>query len=191
MHDDPWELGHYGEIDEIVFGSIADDGFPINPDWLRLTSVGIDIGSSTSHLMISKLVMSRRSTEMSSEFEVVFRDIVYKSPILLTPYSDPDTIDTETLGNFVTTSYAEAELEPDDIDTGAVICTGEAVRKHNSEAIIRMLAAAGGRFVCATAGPNLEGILGAHGSGAAARSLKIRAGMNVDMGGGTSKIAIV
>lgn len=191
MHDDPWEHGHFGEIDEIVFGSIADDGFPINPDWLRLTSVGIDIGSSTSHLMFSKLVMRRRSTEMSSEFEVVSRQIVYKSPILLTPYSDPDTIDTETLGNFVTTSYAEAELEPDDIDTGAVICTGEAVRKHNSEAIIRMLAAAGGRFVCATAGPNLEGILGAHGSGAAARSLKIRAGMNVDMGGGTSKIAIV
>ncbi len=191
MHDDPWEHGHYGEDDEVVFGSIADDGFPINPDWLRLTSVGIDIGSSTSHLMFSKLVMRRRSTEMSSEFEVVFRQVLYRSPILLTPYSDPDTIDTDSLGDFVKRSYAEAELEADDIDTGAVICTGEAVRKHNSEAIIRMLAAAGGRFVCATAGPNLEGILGAHGSGAAARSLKVGAGMNVDMGGGTTKVAIV
>ena len=191
MHDDPWEHGHYGAEDEVIFGSIAEDGFPINPDWLRLTSVGIDIGSSTSHLMFSKLVMRRRSTEMSSEFEVVFRQVLYRSPILLTPYSDPDTIDTDSLGDFVKQSYAEAELEADDIDTGAVICTGEAVRKHNSEAIIRMLAAAGGRFVCATAGPNLEGILGAHGSGAAARSLKIGAGMNVDMGGGTTKIAIV
>ncbi|MYB83424.1 MAG: hypothetical protein F4X54_01520, partial [Chloroflexi bacterium] len=189
MHDDPWEHGHYGAEDEVIFGSIAEDGFPINPDWLRLTSVGIDIGSSTSHLMFSKLVMRRRSTEMSSEFEVVFRQVLYRSPILLTPYSDPDTIDTDSLGEFVKQSYAEAELEADDIDTGAVICTGEAVRKHNSEAIIRMLAAAGGRFVCATAGPNLEGILGAHGSGAAARSLKIGAGMNVDMGGGTTKIA--
>ena len=191
MHDDPWEHGHYGPEDEVVFGSIADDGFPINPDWLRLTSVGIDIGSSTSHLMFSKLVMRRRSTEMSSEFEVVFRQVLHRSPILLTPYSDPDTIDTDALGAFVKRSYAEAELEPDDIDTGAVICTGEAVRKHNSEAIIRMLAAAGGRFVCATAGPNLEAILGAHGAGAAARSLKINAGMNVDMGGGTTKLAIV
>ena len=191
MHDDPWEHGHFGADDEVIFGSIADDGFPINPDWLRLTSVGIDIGSSTSHLMFSKLVMRRRSTEMSSEFEVVFRQVLHRSPILLTPYSDPDTIDTDALGDFVKSSYAEAELAPDDIDTGAVICTGEAVRKHNSEAIIRMLAAAGGRFVCATAGPNLEGILGAHGSGAAARSLKVGAGMNVDMGGGTTKIAIV
>ena len=191
MHDDPWEHGHFGEEEETVFGSIADDGFPINPDWLRLISVGIDIGSSTSHLMFSKLIMRRRSTEMSSEFEVVFRQVLYRSPILLTPYSDPDTIDTETLGAFVKKSYEEAGFVQDDIDTGAVICTGEAVRKHNSDGIIHMLAAAGGKFVCATAGPNLEGILGAHGSGAVARSYKINAGMNVDMGGGTSKIAIV
>ena len=191
MHDDPWEHGHFGDDEEAIFGSIAEDGFPINPDWLRLTSVGIDIGTSTSHLMFSKLVMRRRSTEMSSEFEVVSREVRYRSPILLTPYSDPDTIDTDALGDFVKNSYVEAELEHDDIDTGAVICTGEAVRKHNSEAIVRMLAAAGGRFVCATAGPNLEAILGAHGSGAAARSLKIGAGMNVDMGGGTTKVAIV
>ena len=191
MHDDPWEHGHFGDDEEAIFGSIAEDGFPINPDWLRLTSVGIDIGTSTSHLMFSKLVMRRRSTEMSSEFEVVSREVRYRSPILLTPYSDPDTIDTDALGDFVKNSYVEAELEHDDIDTGAVICTGEAVRKHNSEAIVRMLATAGGRFVCATAGPNLEAILGAHGSGAVARSLKIGAGMNVDMGGGTTKVAIV
>ncbi|MEK9659563.1 MAG: ethanolamine ammonia-lyase reactivating factor EutA [Chloroflexota bacterium] len=191
MHDDPFEHGHYGEEMEAVFGSIADDGFPINPDWLRLTSVGIDIGSSTSHLMFSKLIMRRRSTEMSSAFEVVAREVIYRSPILLTPYSDPDTIDADSLGEFVATSYVEAGLEHDDVDTGAVICTGEAVRKHNSEAIIRVLAEKGGKFVCATAGPNLEGILGAHGSGAAERSKKLRAGMNVDMGGGTAKIAIV
>jgi ethanolamine utilization protein EutA len=191
MHDDPWEHGHFGVEEETIFGSIADDGFPINPDWLRLTSVGIDIGSSTSHLMFSKLVMRRRSTEMSSEFEVVYREVMYRSPILLTPYSDPDTIDVAALSEFVTSSYGEAGMTQEDIDTGAVICTGEAVRKHNSENIIRVLAEAGGKFVCATAGPNLEAILGAHGSGAVARSYKINAGMNVDMGGGTTKLAIV
>ncbi len=191
MHDDPFEHGHYGEDDEVVFGSIADDGFPVNPDWLRLTSVGIDIGSSTSHLMFSKLVMRRRSTEMSSEFEVVYREVKYRSPILLTPYSDPDTIDTDALSAFVKKGYEEASIAPEEVDTGAVICTGEAVRKHNSEAIIRMLAEAGGHFVCATAGPNLEAILGAHGSGAVARSRKSGVGMNIDMGGGTAKLAVV
>ena len=136
--------------------------------------------------------MRRRSTEMSSEFEVVYREVMYRSAILLTPYSDPDTIDVDSLGEFVTSSYAEAGMTQEDIDTGAVICTGEAVRKHNSENIIHMLAERGGKFVCATAGPNLEAILGAHGSGAVARSIKnTNAGMNVDMGGGTVKIAIV
>ena len=191
MHDDPFEHGHFGEDEDPIFGDIADDGFPVNPDWLRLTSVGIDIGSSTSHLMFSKLIMRRRSTEMSSAFEVVHREVLYRSPILLTPFIDETTIDVESLGAFVKESYAESGIAQEDVDTGAVICTGEAVRKVNSEAIVRMLAAQGGRFVCATAGPNLEAILGAHGSGAVVRSMEIGAGMNVDMGGGTTKVAIV
>ncbi len=191
MHDDPLEHGHFGEDEDAIFGSIADDGFPVNPDWLRLTSVGIDIGSSTSHLMFSKLIMRRRSTEMSSAFEVVHREVLYRSPILLTPFVDETTIDVDSLGTFVKDSYAESGIAQEDVDTGAVICTGEAVRKVNSEAIVRMLAAQGGRFVCATAGPNLEAILGAHGSGAVERSKEIGAGMNVDMGGGTTKVAIV
>ena len=191
MHDDPLEHGHFGEDEDAIFGSIADDGFPVNPDWLRLTSVGIDIGSSTSHLMFSKIIMRRRSTEMSSAFEVVHREVLYRSPILLTPFIDETTIDTDSLGQFVKESYAESGIAQADVDTGAVICTGEAVRKVNSEAIVRMLAAQGGRFVCATAGPNLEATLGAHGSGAVARSKEIGAGMNVDMGGGTTKVAIV
>jgi ethanolamine utilization protein EutA len=192
MHDDPLEHGHYGSDNETVFGPVADDGFPTNPDWLRLVSVGIDIGSSTSHLMFSKLIMRRRAKETSSEFEVVQRDVLYRSPILLTPYSDPDTIDTDSLAAFVKHSYEDAGIDPADVDTGAVICTGEAVRKHNSEAIIRMLAAQGGNFVCATAGPNLEAILGAHGSGAVARSQHHDGiGLNVDIGGGTTKLALV
>jgi ethanolamine utilization protein EutA len=155
-------------------------------------SVGVDIGSSTSHLMFSRLIMRRRSQEMSSEFEVVHRDVLYRSPILLTPYSDPDTIDTETLASFVKDSYEDASIAPQEVDTGAVICTGEAARKHNSEAIIRMLAEQGGHFVCATAGPNLEAILGAHGSGAVARSrFHHGVGLNVDIGGGTTKLAVV
>lgn len=192
MHDDPSEHGHYGSDGETVFGPAAEDGYPTNPDWLRLTSVGVDIGSSTSHLMFSRLVMRRRSREMSSEFEVVHREVLYRSPILLTPYSDPDTIDTGMLASFVKRSYEEADIAPETVDTGAVICTGEAVRKNNSEAIIRMLAEQGGNFVCATAGPNLEAILGAHGSGAAARSQRHKGiGLNVDIGGGTSKLALV
>ena len=191
MHDDPSEHGHFGVNDEAVFGPVADDGFPSNPDWLRLTSVGIDIGSSTSHLMFSRLIMRRKSQQMSSEFEVVHREVLYRSAILLTPYSDPDTIDTAALAAFVQRSYEQSGLAIEEIDTGAVICTGEAVRKHNSEAIIRMLAASGGNFVCATAGPNLEAVLGAYGSGAVARSHQGGVCLHIDIGGGTAKLAVI
>lgn len=162
----------------------------VNPDLLELLSLGIDIGSSTSHMIVSRLVLQRRGVELSSRFEVAAREIVYASPILLTPYTDPEVIDADALARFIDRSYAQVGLKPSKIDTGAVICTGEAVRKRNAEAITRLFSSRAGRFVCATAGPNLEATLAAHGSGAVTRS-RGQTVMNVDVGGGTSKAAIV
>ncbi|MBI2853537.1 MAG: ethanolamine ammonia-lyase reactivating factor EutA [Chloroflexi bacterium] len=161
-----------------------------NPDLMELISVGIDIGSSTSHLMFSRLLLERCSIDLSSRFEVVEREVLYRSPVLLTPYRDRDTIDTDTLAKFIASSYAEAGMESSQVKTGAVICTGEAAKKKNAEAITRLFANQGGKFVCATAGPNLEAVLAAHGSGAVARS-RDRVIVNADMGGGTCKLAVV
>ncbi len=164
--------------------------FPRNPDFLELLSVGIDIGSSTSHLMFSRLFLQRRSLEFSSRFEVVEREVLFRSPVLLTPYQDWDTIDTEALAKFIARSYSEAGVESSQVDTGAVICTGEAATKKNAEAVVRLFADQGGKFVCATAGPNLEAVLAAHGSGAVAQHRNSTT-MNADIGGGTCKLAIV
>ncbi|MFC1962564.1 ethanolamine ammonia-lyase reactivating factor EutA [Chloroflexota bacterium] len=161
-----------------------------NPDLMEIISVGIDIGSSTTHLMFSRLFLQRRGLELSSRFEVVEREVLFCSPVLLTPYRDWDTIDTGALAQFVARSYAEAGVESSQVDTGAVICTGEAVKKKNAEAIVRLFANQGGKFVCATAGPNLEAVLAAHGSGAVVRSRDSTI-MNTDVGGGTCKLAIV
>ena len=180
MHDDELEHQQAGAVDKKAW----------NPDLMELVSVGIDIGSSTSHLMFSRLLLERRGIELSSHYEVVEREAFYRSPVLLTPYRDRDTIDTEALAQFIKRSYAEAGIEPSQIDTGAVICTGEAVKKKNSEAIVRLFADQGGKFVCATAGPNLEAVLAAHGSGAVAGS-RDRTIINLDIGGGTCKMAIV
>lgn len=170
--------------------AVGDDGYPVNPDWLRLSSVGVDIGSSTSHLMLSSLVLQRQSEGLSSKFAVVGRLVHYRSPVLLTPYRDATSIDTDALSRFVDRGCAEAGARPETIDTGAVICTGVAARKQNAETITRMLSTKVGRFVAATAGPNLEAVLGAHGSGAVARSRTGRTVLNVDVGGGTSKVAV-
>jgi ethanolamine utilization protein EutA len=161
-----------------------------NPGWMVLNSVGIDIGSSTSHLTFSRLYLERQGMAMSSRFVTVRRDVLHRSPILLTPYVDIDTIDVERLSKFVLDSYAGAGVEPADIHTGAVICTGEAVKKRNSEAITRLFSRVGGAFVCATAGPRLEAILAANGSGSVALSRSGSTVLNIDIGGGTTKVTI-
>src|SRR3954469_20929509 len=104
-------------------------------DNVELTTVGIDIGSSTSHLMFAKVHLQRLATALSSRFVVVGREIVWRSPILLTPYKKDYTIDADALGVFIEAGYQEAGIARDAIDSGAVILTGEALKRTNSRAI--------------------------------------------------------
>jgi ethanolamine utilization protein EutA len=197
----PYELheGDQHEHDDQGHEDVANMPLDENhPMWkterIELHSVGIDIGSSTSHLMFSKLVLRRMGLTLSSKFVVVQREVTYRSPILLTPYSTGTTIDTAILEEFIDQSYRDARVKPSQIDTGAVIVTGEAAKKENARAISSMFAEHAGKFVCATAGPNLESILAAHGSGAVLLSQKGEKPstvMNVDLGGGTCKVAVV
>src|SRR3972149_1571998 len=187
--------GHDEDEDEGAADMPMDEEHPMwRSERIALTSVGIDIGSSTSHLIFSRLVLRRQGLALSSRFVVVKREILHESPILLTPYLDWTTIDTNELNEFIQEAYGQARLTPKDIDTGAVIVTGEAAKKKNAEAIAALFSAQAGKFVCATAGHNLEAILAAYGSGAVAMTLE-QGGhytvMNVDVGGGTSKLAIV
>jgi len=156
-------------------------------DEIRLVSVGVDIGSSTSHLVFSRLVLER----LDNRYIVSKREVFHESDVLLTPYADDMTIDAKKLGAFIDRQYEIAGLDPSAIDTGALILTGVAVRRTNARAIADLFAAQAGKFVSVSAGDGLETTLAAFGSGAAARS--IREGkriMNVDIGGGTSKIAV-
>lgn len=156
-----------------------------------LTSVGITIGSSTSHLMFSRLEV-RRSDSRASRFTVVERSIIHRSPIIFTPYVAGLSVDTEKLQNFIMQEYVDAGITPDAIDTGAVIITGYAARKENAQAIVELFSRWAGKFVCAAAGPHLEAMLAAQGSGAVLRSQQTgKTVMNVDIGGGTSKIAVI
>jgi ethanolamine utilization protein EutA len=162
---------------------------------IMLTSVGVDIGSSTSHVMFSYLVLEPRGPVAPSSYVVVERTVTYQSPILFTPFTDPTTIDTAALARFIEDVYRDAGVTPDDIQTGATIVTGEAATKINAAAIAGLFAEQAGKFVCATAGPNLEAAMAAFGSGAVGRSVRRERGvdqvvLNVDIGGGTSKFAV-
>jgi len=156
-------------------------------DEIQLTSVGVDIGSSTSHLVFSLLVLER----LDNRYVVAERKVLHQSDVLLTPYSADATIDALALGQFIETQYRLANVDPKSIDTGALILTGVAVRRANARAIGELFAAQAGKFVSVSAGDALEATLAAYGSGAVALSIResVRV-MNVDIGGGTSKIAV-
>jgi ethanolamine utilization protein EutA len=156
-------------------------------DEVVVLSVGVDIGSSTSHLVFSRIVLER----LDSRYVVSERETFYASDILLTPYSAENTIDAEALGAFIAKEYADAKVDPDEIDTGALILTGVAVQRKNARAIGELFAKQAGKLVAVSAGDSLETVMAAYGSGAVARSIRDECVvMNVDVGGGTSKIAV-
>jgi ethanolamine utilization protein EutA len=156
-------------------------------DEICILSVGVDIGSSTSHLVFSRIVLER----LDSRYVVTQRETFYQSDILLTPYSSEDAIDADALGAFFAKQYENAMVDPDEIDAGALILTGVAVRRSNARRIGELFAGQAGKLVAVSAGDNLETVMAAYGSGAVARSIRDNAAvMNVDVGGGTSKIAV-
>jgi ethanolamine utilization protein EutA len=154
---------------------------------LQLTTVGVDIGSSTSHLVFSQLQL----TLEGSRYRVTKRTTLNESKILLTPYVDETRIDVEALETFINEQYENAKIRRDQVDTGALILTGVAVRRRNARAIAELFAQEAGKFVAVSAGDGLEATMAAHGSGAVAHSGKTGGiVLNIDIGGGTSKFAL-
>jgi len=179
-HDDPG-----GEYDPTASSLWAQDN-------ISLLSVGIDIGSAGTQVVFSRVQLRRLSEDLTSRYFVVNRETVYQSPVALTPYVSEERIDDRAIGGIIDAAYEAAGVHPDNIDTGAVILTGEALRRENAKAIAEVLADVGGEFVCAAAGHHMESMLAAYGSGAAKAShdggIPI---LNIDIGGGTTKLALV
>ncbi len=176
--------------DDVDPGPIEENAIFLQ-DNVRLTSVGMDIGSAGTQVIFSRIHLRRLGEELSSRYHVVSREILYQSPVALTPYRG-ERIDEAKLGGVIDEAYAAAGLGTADIDTGVVILTGEALRRENAEAITGLLAEQGGEFVCATAGHHMEAMLAAYGSGAARVSHDAgKRILNVDIGGGTTKLALV
>jgi ethanolamine utilization protein EutA len=164
-----------------------------SPANLNLLSVGIDVGSSTSHLVFSRLTLQRERSFMNptNRFQLINREITYESEIIFTPLLDRYTIDIELIIKFCEAEYKKAGITPEMIETGAVIVTGETAKKQNAAEIVKRLSSKSGKFVSAAAGPNYESVLSAMGSGVVELSRETqRTILNADVGGGTSNLAI-
>lgn len=191
-----WVHEHDGYADHDHDDFDMDGPIEENPLWMQdnvhLTSVGVDIGSSGTQVIFSRIHLRRLAEDLTSRYYVVARDTVYLSPVSLTPYASETRIDDVKLGEIIKDAYKGAGLTPAEVDTGAVILTGEALRRENAQGISKLLSEAGGEFVCATAGHHMESMLAGYGSGAATVSQEIgRRVLNVDIGGGTTKLAVL
>ncbi|MFQ5979728.1 MAG: ethanolamine ammonia-lyase reactivating factor EutA [Candidatus Heimdallarchaeota archaeon] len=159
---------------------------------LKLTSVGVDVGTTTSNLIISELTLEKLHTGSRRRFAVTSRTILHRGEVFLTPLTSDLQIDMIKLSTCFGKEFERAGIAPDDIDTGAVIITGESAKRENAEELVQQLRQKVGKFVCAAAGPNFESMLAARGSGAVEYSKKHELTiLNCDIGGGTSNIALI
>lgn len=158
-----------------------------------LCSVGLDVGTTTTQMVVSRLELQNRASSFAvPELSITRRQVVYESPVYPTPLLGIDRVDGPGIRGILEEEYRKAGLRREDVDTGAVIITGETSRKENARAVLDALAEYAGDFVVATAGPDLESILAAKGAGAVEYSARTgETLLHMDIGGGTSNLALI
>jgi ethanolamine utilization protein EutA len=158
----------------------------------EIISAGIDIGTSTTKVVISRFsLMNMAGGTHMPRIEIIDKEVLYRSEIHRTPLLDKTAIDIPAVEKLVSNEYERAGIKPHDIKTGAVIITGETATKTNAQEMVHSLSDHAGEFLVATAGPDLEGIIAAKGSGAYEYSRKTgKVIANIDIGGGTANAAV-
>lgn len=157
-----------------------------------LLSVGIDLGTTTMQMIVSELVIVNTASMFSvPNMEIGNRTVIYKSIPVLTPLLSNTVLDVKSIHRILIEEYAKAGISPEQIQTGAVIITGETARKENAQEVLRSLSDLAGKFVVAAAGPALESVLAARGAGADryAKEHGVYV-LNLDIGGGTTNLAL-
>ena len=159
----------------------------------ELLSVGLDVGTTSTQMVVSRLEIENRAGSFSvPEMEITRREILYKSPIHFTPLISGELVDASALCKLVDEEYRNAGITKQDVGTGAVIITGETSRRENAAAVLEALSEYAGDFVVATAGPDLESVLAAKGSGAVDYSENTgKTVLHMDIGGGTANLALI
>lgn len=157
-----------------------------------IKSVGIDIGTSTTQLVFSRLTIENLASSYTvPRISIVKKEVTYRSDIYFTPLRSATEIDVDAVKSIIQGEYHKAGISPDDLQTGAVIITGETARKENANQVLEALSNLAGNFVVATAGPNLESVLAARGAGTDKLAEEHRMTIcNLDVGGGTSNLAV-
>ena len=157
-----------------------------------ILSVGIDLGTTTTQMIVSRLsIVNTASAFTVPHMQITDREILYRSQVYFTPLISADTLDAAAIERIISSEYKKAGITPSQVQTGAVIITGETARKENARQVLSALSQLAGSFVVATAGPALESVLAARGAGADryAKEHGVHV-LHFDIGGGTSNLAL-
>ena len=159
----------------------------------ELLSVGLDVGTTTTQMIVSRLQVENRASGFAvPEMVITDRQILYRSPVHFTPLKGGTLVDGERLRELVQREYENAGITRDCVDTGAIIITGETSRKENAGEVLQALSDFAGSFVVTTAGPDMESVLAAKGAGAVDVSGETgKTLLHMDIGGGTSNLALI
>lgn len=156
-----------------------------------LLSVGIDVGTTTTQMVLSELTLENRASAFAvPDMAITSRRVRFAGPVHFTPLRDEAHMDGDAIRALLEADYRAAGVRREDVDTGAVIVTGETARRENAAQVAHALSALAGDFVVAAAGPDLESALAARGAGSvdyAARTGEKT--VHIDIGGGTSNFA--
>jgi ethanolamine utilization protein EutA len=157
-----------------------------------LLSVGIDVGTTTTQFVFSRLTLQDTARPgQIPRIGITGREVLYQSPITFTPLLDHDTIDAARLTELARREYAAAGVDPKQVETGAVIITGETAKAKNADAVLKALAGLAGEFVVSVAGPHLESLIAGRGAGAALYAQEhFTRVTSVDIGGGSANSAL-
>jgi ethanolamine utilization protein EutA len=167
-----------------------------------MLSVGIDVGTTTTQVVFSRLTlaggatggttpMARGATSPPRMTGIVGKEVIYRGGMHFTPLAGPEVIDAAALEQILRREYRQAGITPEQVETGAVIITGETAKKRNADVILEAISALAGDFVVTVAGPHLESMISGKGSGAETYSREhFTTVTNVDIGGGSANSAI-
>ncbi|HFL5476162.1 TPA: ethanolamine ammonia-lyase reactivating factor EutA, partial [Escherichia coli] len=158
----------------------------------QLLSVGIDIGTTTTQVIFSRLeLVNRAAVSQVPRYEFIKREISWQSPVFFTPVDKQGGLKEAELKTLILEQYHAAGIEPESVDSGAIIITGESAKTRNARPAVMALSQSLGDFVVASAGPHLESVIAGHGAGAQTLSeQRLCRVLNIDIGGGTANYAL-
>lgn len=88
----------------------------------QLLSVGIDIGTTTTQVIFSRLeLVNRAAVSQVPRYEFIKRDISWQSPVFFTPVDKQGELKEAELEALILAQYRAAGIAPQAVDSGAII----------------------------------------------------------------------